>query len=353
MLNVTKPFLPPLDEVQERLAQIWKSSILTNGGAMHAAFEASLCEHLDVRNLSLYSNGTLALKAAIKILGLSGEVITTPYSFVATANVLVDCGIKPVFVDIDPLTFNLDPSRIEEKITNRTSAIMPVHVYGCPCDVQRIERVASKHNLSVVYDAAHAFGVKVGERSVLDFGDASALSFHSTKVFHTVEGGALALRDADLKNKSDQYKNFGFTDEVSVEYFGINAKLNEIQAAIGLVNLDHIDQIIDGRRRVFQVYNNNLCYIDGIKIPFVSLSSQNYSYYPILIEDKFPMSRDELYGSLRAWALMLEDTSSHLYPTSKCIGTLAFQRATCRLRIASRAAFSVCQFTLAWQNPML
>ena len=299
MINVTKPFLPPLDEVYSYLTRIWQSSTLTNGGPIHQEFERALENSLNIENLSLYANGTLALKGALKILGLAGEVITTPYSFVATSNVLLDSGIKPVFVDIDPETFNIDPTKIQEKINKNTSAIMPVHVYGTPCDVFQISKVAEEYCLPVIYDAAHAFGVKVGDRSVLSFGDASALSFHSTKVFHSIEGGALALRNNDLKRKSEQYKNFGFADEISVELFGINAKLNELQSAVGLINLNYIERIFQSRRSVFDIYNSELGGICGIKITHAALNSQNYSYYPVLVESDFRVSRDELYNALR------------------------------------------------------
>lgn len=299
MINVTKPFLPPLDEIYLHLANIWDSSILTNGGPAHQALERELGRHLGVEHLSLYSNGTLALKAAIKILGLSGEVITTPFSFVATANVLVDCGIKPVFVDIDPVTFNIDPEKIESRINGNTTGLMPVHVYGIPCAVDEIAAISARYGLPTIYDAAHAFGVTVGGESVLGFGDASALSFHSTKVFHTIEGGALALKKSEDKRQSDQYKNFGFTGETSVEYFGINAKMNEVQSAVGLVNLRYIAQVFNDRRKIFDLYNDGLSDLDGITITHAARCSQNFSYYPILVDSASGISRDILYASLK------------------------------------------------------
>lgn len=311
MINVTRPFLPPLDEVYSHLVDIWDSSILTNGGPVHQAFERELGRHLGVEHLSLYSNGTLALKAAVKILGLSGEVITTPFSFVATANVLVDCGIKPVFVDIDPVTFNIDPKKIESRINANTTGLMPVHVYGIPCAVDEIAAISTRHGLPTIYDAAHAFGVTVGGRSVLGFGDISALSFHSTKVFHTIEGGALALNQVGHKQQSDQYKNFGFTGETSVEYFGINAKMNELQSAVGLVNLRYIDQVYRDRCRVFELYNENLCDIDGLTITHAAAYSQNFSYYPILVDGASGITRDGLYTSLKNEGI---NTRRYFYP---------------------------------------
>lgn len=311
MINVTKPFLPPLDEVYSHLANIWDSSILTNGGPVHQAFERELGRHLGVEHLSLYSNGTLALKAAIKILGLSGEVITTPFSFVATANVLVDCGIKPVFVDIDPVTFNIDPNKIEDRINSNTTGFMPVHVYGIPCAVEEIAAISARHDLPTIYDAAHAFGVTVSGKSVLGFGDASALSFHSTKVFHTIEGGALALNRGEHKQQSDQYKNFGFTGETSVEYFGINAKMNELQSAVGLVNLGYMERVYRERRRVFELYNENLCDLGGLTITHAAINSQNFSYYPVLVDGESGITRDGLYAALKSHGI---NARRYFYP---------------------------------------
>lgn len=299
MINVTKPFLPPLEEFYSRLAVIWERSILTNGGPVHQEFEKALCDSLGVKHLSLYSNGTLALKAAVRILGLSGEVITTPFSFVATSNVLLDCGITPVFVDIDPITFNIDPEKIEARITERTSGVMPVHVYGIPCDVSAIADIAARHSLPTIYDAAHAFGVTVAGRSVLEFGDASALSFHSTKVFHSIEGGALALKCHEHKQQADQYKNFGFTSENSVEYFGINAKMNEIQSAVGLLNLEYVAHIFKKRKIIFDIYNENFADIEGLEITHAATRSQNFSYYPILVNGYSGVTRDFLYNALK------------------------------------------------------
>lgn len=311
MINVTKPFLPPINELNAYIEGIWQSGILTNSGPLHQHLESSLGEYLGCKNLSLYSNGTLALKAAIKILGLTGEVITTPFSFVATANVLIDCGLKPVFVDIDPDTFNLDPAKIRERITSQTSAIIPVHVYGTPCDVTSISTVANEYGLKVIYDAAHAFGVVAEGESILNFGDASALSFHSTKVFHTIEGGALALSSAAQKDASDQYKNFGFTGETSVDFFGINAKLNELQSAVGLLNLKHITKIFGSRKRIFEIYNQQLSNIAGLKLTRAARTSQNYSYFPILVEDDFTMSRDDLCDTLKKFGI---NVRRYFYP---------------------------------------
>lgn len=299
MINVTKPYLAPEAELSAYLKTIWKNGILTNGGPLHQQLEDALRRYLSVENLSLYSNGTLALKAAVKVLGLTGEVITTPFSFVATANVLIDCGLTPVFVDIDPETFNIDPKKIEAAITDKTSGIMPVHVYGTPCDVEAIAKIARERNLKVIYDAAHAFNVQAHGQSILNYGDASALSFHATKVYHTVEGGALALGSKSLKVLSDQYKNFGFTGELTAEYFGINAKMNEVQSAVGILNLKYIDDVFASRKKVFDIYNEAIRGMNGITSTHAALNSQNFSYYPILVSEGHTLTRDEIYESLK------------------------------------------------------
>ena len=297
---VTKPLLPPLDEFKPYLEQIWKSGVLTNGGQFHQQLEQALCEYLGVKYLSLFTNGTIALVTALQALKIKGEVITTPYSFVATAHSLLWNNIKPVFVDIDPGTLNLDPSKIEAAITSETTAIMPVHCYGNPCDVDEIERIAKKYNLKVIYDAAHAFGVKCHCGSVLNHGDLSILSFHATKVFNTFEGGAIISPDAETKKYIDQLKNFGFIDEVTVTAAGINGKMSEINAAFGLLQLKYVDEAVARRQKIDVFYRENLKAVKGVSFPRLTNGSiQNYSYFPVLINASFPVSRDELYQKLK------------------------------------------------------
>ena len=299
-IYVTQPFLPPLAEFTTYLEQIWESKVLTNGGPFHQQLEKALCEYLGVDHIALFSNGTLALVTALQSLRITGEVITTPYSFVATAHSLLWNGIKPVFVDIDPNTLNLDPRQIEAAITPQTTAIMPVHCYGHPCDVEAIQRIADNYNLRVIYDAAHAFGVEHGGSSILRSGDLSVLSFHATKVFNTFEGGAIICPDAKTKQRIDHLKNFGFVDELTVVAPGINGKMSELNASLGLLQLKHIDRAIERRHEIDAIYRSQL---DGIKgltcVPDAGESRQNHSYFPILIDSEFPISRDELYDVLK------------------------------------------------------
>ena len=300
-IYVTQPYLPPLAEFIPYLEQIWDRKILTNSGPFHQQLEAALCEHLGVSHLSLFANGTIALVTALQALGIRGEVITTPYSFVATAHALKWNGIEPVFVDIDPNTLNLDPARIEAAITPRTTAIMPVHVYGHPCDVDAIEQIARKHGLKVIYDAAHAFGVQCHCGSVLNHGDLSVLSFHATKVFNTFEGGAIVSPDAATKAHIDHLKNFGFVDEVTVVESGINGKMSEINAAFGLLQLKHIDQALLRRQQIDTLYRQRLAQVPGIVCqPDTGEMLANYAYFPILVGPDYPLSRDALYNKLRA-----------------------------------------------------
>ena len=275
--------------------------MLTNNGPFHQQLEAALCEYLGVPHISLFSNGTIALVTALKALDIQGEVITTPYSFVATAHSLLWNGIKPVFVDIDPVTLNLDPTKIEAAITPRTTAIMPVHVYGHPCDVDAIDAIAKRHNLKVIYDAAHAFGVQCHCGSVLNHGDLSVLSFHATKVFNTFEGGAIVCQDAETKRYIDQLKNFGFTSETTVVQTGINGKMNEFNAAVGLLQLKNIDTAIEQRKAIDAAYREALKDIPGIRCHNQPTSMRsNYGYFPIFVEDEYPLIRDELYDKLKA-----------------------------------------------------
>jgi dTDP-4-amino-4,6-dideoxygalactose transaminase len=300
-IYVTQPYLPPMEEFIPYLEQIWKSKILTNGGDFHQQLEQELCDYLGVKYISLFSNGTLALITALQALRITGEVITTPFSFVATTHSLWWNNIKPVFADIDPTTFNLDPDKIEAAITPKTSAIMPVHVYGNPCNLERIQEIADNYNLKVIYDAAHAFGVKKNGQSVLNYGDLSVLSFHATKVFNTFEGGAIVCHDAQMKRHIDDLKNFGFRDEVTVVAPGINAKMNEVQAAMGLLQLKYIDSSIEKRKAISELYQNKLKDVLGIELPLIeSIIDYNYSYFPIFVnKDKYGKSRDELYDILK------------------------------------------------------
>jgi dTDP-4-amino-4,6-dideoxygalactose transaminase len=299
-IYVTQPSLPPLDEFIPYLEKIWESKVLTNSGPFHQQLEKALCEYLGVSHIALFTNATIALITALQALRITGEVITTPYSFVATAHSLLWNGIKPVFVDIDPDTLNLDPSRIEAAITAQTTAIMPVHCYGNPCDVDAIQKIADKHNLKIIYDAAHAFGVRDTTGSVLRHGDLSVLSFHATKVFNTFEGGAIVCPNAETKQYIDGLKNFGFVDEVTVNMPGINGKMSEFNAALGLLQLKHIDKVLVQRREIDSFYRERLKNIKGIRlIEEAGQSVANYAYFPILIEADYPLSRDDIYQRLR------------------------------------------------------
>ena len=315
IITVTSPLLPNLSEFNEYLKKIWESKWITNNGQFHQQLEKALAEYLSVPYISLFTNGTLPLITALQALRITGEVITTPYSFVATTHALWWNGIKPVFVDIDPNTGDLDPNRVEAAITPRTTAILPVHVYGKPCDVDAIQDIADKYGLRVIYDAAHAFGVKVDSRqsktlskgegdyvSVLNAGDLSTLSFHATKVFNTVEGGAMVMHDAKMKQRIDYLKNFGFANETTVVGPGINSKMDEIRSAYGLLNLKQVDKAIEARHQVAIKYREALRNVEGITffddMPGVR---HNYSYFPIFIDaQKYGMTRDELYAKMKS-----------------------------------------------------
>lgn len=302
-IYVTQPSLPPLEEFMPYLQQIWDNKILTNGGPYHEQLERALCEYLGVEHLALFSNGTIALITALQALRVTGEVITTPYSFVATSHSLLWNGIKPVFVDIDPDTFNLDPEKIEAAITPQTTAIMPVHCYGQPCNVEAIQRIADIYNLRVIYDAAHAFGVRTTQGSVLTHGDLSVLSFHATKVFNTFEGGAIVCPDAKTKQRINHLKNFGFVNETTVVAPGINGKMSEINAAFGMLQLQHVDGAIARRREIDAQYRAGLADVPGVRYGLnmgAHVSAPNYSYFPILVEAEYGLSRDALYDALKA-----------------------------------------------------
>lgn len=329
-ITVTSPLLPNLDEFYELLKEIWDSKWITNNGSFHRQLEASLAEYLKVPYVSLFTNGTLPLLTALQALRITGEVITTPYSFVATTHSIWWNGCKPVFVDVDPRTGNMDPDKIEAAITPRTTAIMPVHCYGKPCDVRRIKEIADKYGLKVIYDAAHAFAleipkhesdykvafdeannvfnpsqaakkVEVETESILNWGDMSTLSFHATKVYNTIEGGAMIMHDAETKKRIDYLKNFGFADEVTVVGPGINSKVDEMRAAYGLLNLKQVDVAIEARKKTADVYREALRGVDGLTfyedMPGVK---HNYSYFPIFIDaEKYGMTRDELYFKMK------------------------------------------------------
>ena len=301
IITVTSPLLPDLGEFNELLKDIWDSKWITNNGSYHKKLEAALAEYLKVPYVSLFTNGTLPLITALQALRISGEVITTPYSFVATTHSLWWNGIKPVFVDIDPATGNIDPDRIESAITPKTTAIMPVHVYGKPCNTKRIQEIADNYGLKVIYDAAHSFGVEVDGESILNAGDLSTLSFHATKVYNTIEGGAMVMKDEQTKKRIDYLKNFGFANETTVVGPGINSKMDEIRAAYGLLNLRQVDDAIEKRHQVAIRYREALRDVEGITfwddMPGVK---HNYSYFPIFVDAKaFGMSRDELYFKMR------------------------------------------------------
>lgn len=299
---VTQPYLPPLAEFIPYLEKIWNSKILTNGGPFHQRLEKALCEYLGVEHIALFSNGTLALVTALQALRVTGEVITTPYSFVATAHSLLWNGIKPVFVDIDPHTLNMDPAKIEAAITPQTTAIMPVHCYGHPCDVNAIQKIADNYNLHLIYDAAHAFGVEDEGGSILRHGDLSVISFHATKVFNTFEGGAIVCPDAKTKQRIDHLKNFGFIDEVTVVAPGINGKMSELNAALGMLQLEYVDHAIERRKEIASLYRELLADVPGIRcVPNSGEKVENYSYFPILIESDYPISRDALFRDLREY----------------------------------------------------
>ena len=326
IITVTSPLLPDLGEFNEMLKQIWDSKWITNMGQFHKQLEEALAAYLHVPYVCLFTNGTLPLITALQALRITGEVITTPYSFVATTHAIWWNGCKPVFVDVDPSTGNMDPDKIEAAITPATTCIMPVHVYGKPCDTKRIQEVADKYGLKVIYDAAHAFGVEVpakryglpaydesGMAGIMNAGDMSTLSFHATKVYNTIEGGALVVHDEKMKQRIDQLKNFGITDEVTVVAPGINGKMDEMRCAYGLLNLKHVDEAIETRRQVAVQYRKALRDIDGVHfMDEISGVHHNYSYFPIFVDkEKFGMTRDELYDKMKAQGVL---SRRYFYP---------------------------------------
>ena len=341
-ITVTSPLLPNLDEFNEMLRDIWASKWITNNGSFHKQLEAELCTYFKVPYISLFTNGTLPLITALQALRISGEVITTPFSFVATTHSIWWNGIKPVFVDIDPSNCGLDPDKIEAAITPKTTAIMPVHCYGKPCDTERIQAIADKYGLKVIYDAAHAFGVEVNGESILNKGDMSTLSFHATKVYNTIEGGALVMHDEQTKKRIDYLKNFGFAGETEVVAPGINSKMDEVRAAYGLLNLRQVDACIDARRQVAVRYRDALRDVPGISffddMPGVR---HNYSYFPIFVKaEAYGMTRDELYFKLKEHDIL---GRRYFYPLISTFSTYRGlpSAATENLPVATRVANEV------------
>lgn len=347
-IYVTQPDMPPLEQFYPYLEQIWENRMLTNGGPFHQQLEEELCRYLGVEHICLFANGTLALLTALQALRVTGEVITTPYSFVATSHSLLWNGIKPVFVDVDPDTLNLDPARIEAAITPQTTAIMPVHCYGKPCDTRAIAAIADNYNLKVIYDAAHAFGVCHEGSSVLNSGDLSVLSFHATKVFNTFEGGAIVCADARTKQRIDRLKNFGIVDETTVVAPGINGKMSEINAAFGLLQLKGVDAAIAARARLARLYTEALAGVAGIRCvrPWQEGASEpasrsaNFSYFPILVGPDHPLGRDALFARLKEHGIIAR---RYFYPL---ISSFPMYRdlpsaAPDRLPVAARAAEQV------------
>lgn len=311
-INVVQPSLPPFEEYADLIKIIWENRWLTHSGPLHEQLRDQLANYLQIPNVSLYTNGHQALEAAIHALKITGEVITTPYTFISTTHAITRNGLKPIFCDISYDDYNLDVSKIEGLITDKTSAIVPVHVYGTPCNVIEIERIAKQYDLKVVYDAAHAFGVEVHGRPITSYGDASMLSFHATKVFNTIEGGAVVSPNKDLTDYTDKYRRFGLDETEDYIEFGTNAKMNEFQAAMGLLNLKYIDQSIGSRKEVSDIYNEMLCEVPGIRLlPSRADVKANYAYYPILVEDAYPLTRDELYTRLAAHNII---TKKYFYP---------------------------------------
>ena len=312
---VTRPSLPPFDEYVKEIQSIWETKWLTNAGPKHQQLEAELKEYLGVEQLSLFANGHLALQTAIRAMGLTGEVITTPFTFASTTHAIVECGLTPVFCDIDPNTLTIDPKKIEGLITERTSAILPVHVYGTVCHLEEIDRIAKRHGLKVIYDAAHTFGEEVDGKGIGSFGDISMFSFHATKVYNTVEGGGLAYRDADLKRKIESIRQFGLQGGENPAYVGTNAKMTELHAAMGICNLRYVEQNIAKREKIVQIYRKGLERLPGVTLaPIQQNVKQNFAYFPVIFDDtKFGMTRDEVCDKLQGERHLPEEV---LFPLS-------------------------------------
>ena len=317
IINVTRSSIPSYEEYCKTIKPIFDSRHLTNMGPLHNEFADKVSDYLGCSNVSLFTNGHLALCIAIHALGLQGEVITTPFTFASTTHAIVQSGLTPVFCDINPDTYTIDVDKIEELITDKTSAIVPVHVYGNVCDVKKIDVIAKKHNLKVIYDAAHVFGVKIGDCGIGTFGDISMFSFHATKVFNTIEGGCLTYSDSSLKKKIASLRNFGITSPESVDYIGTNAKMNEFQAAMGLCNLNHIDDNIDARAFVDKIYRKRLEGVDGIKLsPTQADVKRNFAYFPVVF-DGYKYNRDEISEKLAAENIFAR---KYFYPVTNEFG---------------------------------
>ncbi len=340
-IYVTQPNLPPLEQLQPYLEKIWRNKILTNNGPFHQKFERDLAGYLDVEYVNLFANATIALVVGLQALRITGEVITTPFSFVATTHSLKWNGITPVFGDIDKNTMNLDPDKIEALITPKTTAIMPVHVYGHPCNTEKIQEIADKYGLKVIYDAAHAFGIRIDNKNLMLEGDMSVLSFHGTKLFNTFEGGAIISKDKKLKERIDFLKNFGFADELTVIAPGINGKMNEFQSVIGLLGLEIVDREIERRKKVFEKYCENLNNIKGITV-FKGYTSvkHNYSYFPILInEPEFGANREKVYDELKKKNIFARRYFYPLisnFPTYRSLSSASFDKLPVANRVASQ-----------------
>ena len=314
-INVTKSSMPPMEEYIEEIKSIWDTRWMTNMGPIYRKFEQRLKSYLEVENVSIFTNGHMALEMLLKTLNLSGEVITTPYTFISTTNAIIRNGLKPVFCDIKEDDYTIDPDKIESLITDKTVAILPVHVYGNICDVHKIEAIAKKHNLKVIYDAAHAFGVKYENVGVANFGDASMFSLHATKVFNSVEGGVAVFKDSSLTRKLHCEKNFGITGEETVEAIGANAKIDEFRSAMGICNLNHLDENIAKRKKVYETYVENLKDITGLKLNYYDdRITPNYAYFPVYVDkEKFGYSRDDIYDELKKHNIY---TRKYFYPST-------------------------------------
>jgi dTDP-4-amino-4,6-dideoxygalactose transaminase len=310
-IYVVKPSLPPFEEYTAQIQKIWDTHILTNNGPLHGELEARLRDHLGLGHIVLFNNATNALIAALGVLDLKGEIITTPFSFIATSHSILWNGLTPIFVDVDPATLNIDPSKIESAITDKTSAIMAVHCYGHPCDVDVIGGIAQKHNLKVIYDAAHAFGVECHCGSILTHGDLSVLSFHATKVFNTFEGGAIVCKDAAMKTKIEQFKNFGIVDETHIEQTGMNGKMSEAHAALGLAMLPHMQNLRTQRQKIDALYRSELSTIKGLMCLEDNAEKSNYAYFPVRVQKEFKLTRDALYEALKKYNIF---TRRYFYP---------------------------------------
>ena len=334
-IHVTRSSLPPFEEYCAEIRELWDSYWLTNMGIKHGTLEAQLKEYLDTPNLRLFANGHLALEAVITAMGLTGEVITTPFTFASTTHAIVRCGLKPVFCDIREDDYTLDASQIEALITQRTSAILPVHVYGNLCDDETIMRIARQHGLKVIYDAAHAFGVKIDEKSVAKMGDASMFSFHATKVFNTIEGGAISYRDEELGEELNYIKNFGITGPEDVVYSGGNAKMNEFSAAMGICNLRHVDKEIAKRKTVHERYYTRFGNTEGIRLPKDKIGfRQNYSYFPVLFE-RYKYSRDDIFEKLGTMGIAAR---KYFYPPTNHFACYREIYDDCRTPIATHVS---------------